>query len=75
MSTYKNREKRHGRIEIREYYFSYDIDWLEKNEWTELKKIGRVKPKVIEGENKFTRYYILRKTALSLLNQTKYVIF
>lgn len=64
-SAYKNAEKGHGRIEIREYYLSCDIDWLEqKNEWAGLLGIGMVKSKVIEGENEseFTRYFITSLT-------------
>jgi len=35
----KHLEKRHGRIEIREYYLSCDIGWMEqKDEWGGLKE-------------------------------------
>ena len=37
----KTREKAHGQIEIREYYQTEEIKWLEsKKEWTGLKIIG-----------------------------------
>lgn len=49
--TYKNTEKGHGRIEIREYCLSVDIGWMEqKKEWMGLKEIGMAKSKVMEGE-------------------------
>ena len=65
--TYKNTEKGHGRIEIREYYLSGDTDWLEqKNEWAGLKGIGMVKSKVTEGEKEsgFIRYFITSLTGV-----------
>lgn len=68
VSTCKNTEKGHGRIETREYYLCSDIGWLEQgNEWAGLKSIGMVKSKVSEGENKseFIRYFITSLTEIS----------
>ena len=72
--TYKHSEKGHGRIEIREYYLSCDIGWIEqKEEWAGLKAIGMVKSKVTEEENKseFTRYFI---TSLTDVNEFAYAV-
>jgi predicted transposase YbfD/YdcC len=37
-------DKGHGRIELREYYYSTDIDWMkeQKKDWTDLNGIGMV---------------------------------
>jgi predicted transposase YbfD/YdcC len=42
--TLKTQEKGHGRIEIREYVYSTDIDWMKdaKKDWAGLKGIGMV---------------------------------
>ncbi len=67
-------EKGHGRIEIREYFLSTDIDWLEqRDKWTNLNALGMVHSKVIEGENKseFTRYFI---TSLTDINEFAYAV-
>ena len=58
-------DKGHGRIETREYYLSTDIDWLEQREdWANLRALGMVRSKVVEGENEseFTRYFITSLT-------------
>lgn len=67
-------EKGHGRIEIREYFLSPDIDWLEQqDDWTNLKALGMVRSRVIEGENEseFTRYFI---TSLTDINEFAYAV-
>lgn len=73
-STDKHLEKGHGRIEIREYYLSCDIGWMEqKEEWAGLNAIGMVKSKVIEGEkeSEFTRYFI---TSLTDVKEFAYAV-
>lgn len=53
--------KGHGRIEVRDYYITKDIKWLEsKNDWVGLKTIGKVVYSKIEDEVKVTdtRYFI-----------------
>lgn len=67
-------EKGHGRVEIREYYLSTDIDWLEqRDDWAHLNALGMVRSKVIEGENdsNFTRYFI---TSLTDINEFAYAV-
>ena len=57
----KTREKAHGQIEIREYYQTEGIKWLEsKKEWKGLKSIGMEEKTIIRGEErkKEYRYYI-----------------
>lgn len=46
-------EKGHGRIELRKYYYSTDIDWMlnAKEEWVDLTGIGMVYRKVTEKGN------------------------
>ena len=67
-------EKGHGRIEIREYYLTTDIDWLEqRDDWTHLNALGMVRSKIIKGENvsNFTRYFI---TSLTDINEFAYAV-
>lgn len=61
-------EKDHGRIEIRSYYLSTDIEWLEqKEEWKGLRAIGMVRSRVLEGEKErvFIRYFLTSLTDIS----------
>ncbi len=52
---YKTVEKDHGRIEIREYWLTSDIGWLEsKTEWKGLQSICMVKEARIIGEEETT---------------------
>ena len=54
-------EKDHGRIEIRRYALSSQIDWLEaKPEWAGLQAVGRVESTRIIGEKTSTecRYFL-----------------
>ena len=54
-------EKAHGQIEIREYYQTEKIRWLEKKkEWKGLKSIGMEEKTIIRDEEvkKEYRYYI-----------------
>jgi predicted transposase YbfD/YdcC len=54
-------EKDHGRIEIRRYALSHQIDWLEaKSDWAGLQAVGRVESTRILGENTSTecRYFL-----------------
>ena len=67
-------EKGHGRIEKREYYLTTNIDWLEqRSEWENLKALGMVHSKVIEGETEsnYVRYYI---TSLTDINEFAYAV-
>jgi len=53
--------KDHGRIEIRRYALSHQIDWLEaKPDWAGLQAVGRVESTRIIGENTRTecRYFL-----------------
>ena len=57
----KTIEKSHGQIEIREYYHTEEIKWIEsKKDWKGLKSIGMEEKTIIrEGEKKKEyRYYI-----------------
>jgi predicted transposase YbfD/YdcC len=54
-------EKDHGRIEIRRYALSHQIDWLEaKPDWAGLQAVGRVESTRIIGEKTTTecRYFL-----------------
>ena len=54
-------EKAHGKIEIREYYQTDDIDWFfDKKRWTGLKSIGMVEKTIKDGDKTSveSRYYI-----------------
>jgi len=54
-------EKDHGRIEIRRYALSHQIDWLEaKPDWAGLQAVGRVESTRIIGEKTSTecRYFL-----------------
>jgi len=54
-------EKGHGRIEIREYYLTTDLDWLSgRMEWSGLNGLGMVHTKVTSGEKvtEERRFYI-----------------
>jgi len=58
---YEQIEKDHGRIEMRRYLQSSDIDWLkERHKWVGLHSIGVVESIVEDGEKRRTdrRYYI-----------------
>lgn len=64
LSHYQTEEKDHGRIEIRKYETSADIDFLTgKKEWKNLKRIGKVESiREIDGKkSRDVRYYILDK--------------
>ena len=60
---YREQEKNHGQIEIRDYYLISDVDWISnKKKWRNLTSIGIVNKKTTNintGEVKEeTRYYI-----------------
>lgn len=62
LSFYRTEEKDHGRIEIRNYATSADIDFLTgKKDWKNLKRIGKVESiRETEGkQSRDIRYYIL----------------
>ena len=62
LSFYRTEEKDHGRIEIRNYTTSADVDFLTgKKDWKNLKRIGKVENiREIGGKkSKDIRYYIL----------------
>ncbi len=61
-------DKNHGRLEIRRYSLSADIEWLtQKPEWAGLKAIGRVESTRIIGNKTSVehRYYLCSFTDLS----------
>ena len=64
LSRYRTEEKDHGRIEIRKYETSADIDFLSgKKDWKNLKRIGKVESiRETDGKkSRDVRYYILDK--------------
>ena len=51
VQLYETKEKGHGRIEKRSYYYSTDIAWMDvKKDWTKLTGIGMVIRKITSGE-------------------------
>jgi predicted transposase YbfD/YdcC len=61
----KTVDKGHGRIEIRKYYLSDDVDWLRANhDWVKLKAIGMVESQVTQKGKTTTerRFYITSLT-------------
>ncbi|OON94550.1 MAG: transposase [Candidatus Epulonipiscium fishelsonii] len=57
----KTIDKQHSQTEIREYYQTKDIKWLNgKDRWSKLKSIGMIEKTIIKKgvESKETRYYI-----------------
>jgi len=61
MDYHKTVDKGHGRIEIRQYYQTNDIEWLsQKNDWKKLKSMGMViSQREIGGKRSVEcRYYI-----------------
>ena len=64
LSRYHTEEKDHGRIEIRNYETSAEIEFLTgKKDWRNLKRIGKVESiRKIDGKkSRDVRYYILNK--------------
>jgi predicted transposase YbfD/YdcC len=61
-TTYESVDGEHGRIEVRRYYETSDIDWLrKKDEWKGLRSISMVETeRTVLGEqtSKERRYYI-----------------
>jgi predicted transposase YbfD/YdcC len=61
----KTSEKAHGRVEIRKYYLSDDIDWLKANHtWSGLNSVGMVESQVTKYGRTSTekRFYITSLT-------------
>ena len=61
LQSHKTHEKDHGRIEMRKYYLSADIDWLPaKPQWAGLNGIGMVCSDIQTGgkTTRETRYFI-----------------
>jgi predicted transposase YbfD/YdcC len=61
LAAHETVEKDHGRIEIRRYVLSGDLDWLaQKPEWAGLRAVGRVESTRIVGGQASTehRYYL-----------------
>jgi predicted transposase YbfD/YdcC len=61
-------DKNHGRIEIRRYTLSSNIDWLsQKPDWSGLQALGRVESTRIMGDKTSTeyRYYLLSLTDIN----------
>jgi len=66
------REKGHGRIETRAYFFETDIDWLhQKPAWVGLNGIGMVKSSVWEKDilREETRYFITSLTDVKTFSE------
>lgn len=67
LEVHETIEKDHGRIEIRRYVLSTDIEWLLKqHDWTGLKAVGRIESTRIIGDQTSTdyRYYLVSLTDL-----------
>jgi len=67
LPIYETIDKDHGRIEIRRYSLSAEIDWLtQKPEWAGLQAIGRVESTRIVGDKTSVehRYYLCSFTDL-----------
>lgn len=61
LAQHETVEKDHGRIEIRRYALSAQLDWLEpKSQWAGLQAVGRVEATRLIGESTTTehRYYL-----------------
>lgn len=53
-------DKRHGRIEKREYYLTQDVEWMKnRSEWTNLNAIGMFAVRELLMERKVRRFGIL----------------
>lgn len=66
-------EKNHGRLEIRRYVLSDQIEWLEqKPEWAGLSAVGRVESTRTIGDKTTTecRYYLCSFTTLARFAET-----
>lgn len=66
-------EKDHGRIEVREYYLTSDISWLEsRKDWLGLKSIGMVVSHCTRGNVKTidTRYFIASINGITEFSNT-----
>ncbi len=66
-------EKDHGRMEVREYYLTSDILWLEcRNDWPGLKTIGMVVSHCTRGNVKTTetRYFIASISSITEFSNT-----
>jgi predicted transposase YbfD/YdcC len=62
LEVHETIEKDHGRIEIRRYVLSTDIEWLLKqHDWTGLKAVGRIESTRIIDDQTSTdyRYYLV----------------
>ena len=67
LAVHETVEKDHGRIEIRRYVLSGNLDWLaQKPEWAGLQAVGRVESTRIVGGQTSTecRYYLSSLTGL-----------
>lgn len=54
----KTKEKAHGQIEVREYYQTEDIRWMEqKKQWKGLKSIGMEKKTIRKGDGEIPILY------------------
>lgn len=66
-------EKGHGRMEVREYYLTSDISWLEsRKDWLGLKSIGMVISHCTRGDVKTTdtRYFIASINGITEFSNT-----
>jgi len=67
LTVHETVEKGHGRIEIRRYVLSDNLDWLaQKPEWAGLRAVGRVEPtRIVGGQTRAEcRYYLSSLTGL-----------
>lgn len=72
----QSEEKSHGRLEIRNYYFVSDINFIsQRNEWHGLKSVGMVRSEVTVNDKTSTefRYYIssLKNTPILFKNAVR----
>jgi predicted transposase YbfD/YdcC len=73
VSYSKTKEKRHGRIDTREYWLLPDIDFIsQKEEWKGLKSIGMVRSeREYQGKKSIeSRYFILSLTSHDLFQNS-----
>lgn len=72
LDVHETIDKDHGRIEIRRYTLSDDVEWLLKqHDWTGLKAVGRVESTRIIGDHTSTeyRYYLVSLTDLKRFSE------
>lgn len=70
IDSFQTVDKGHGRLEIRTYYQSTDIDWFQdKSLWTGLRSVGMVQStRIIDGTQSVERRYYLSSLPLNAEN-------